>query len=53
VRLEGLGKLKKILNDLMGSLIRDLPTFSTVPQIGTIKYAKLERTFKRIEFAED
>jgi hypothetical protein len=37
VRLEGLGKFKK--NHIIGTGTRDLPTYSIVPQSGTLTHA--------------
>jgi hypothetical protein len=39
VRLEGLGKLKKKSNDLIGNRPRDLPAYSIVPQPTTLPRA--------------
>jgi hypothetical protein len=42
MQLEGLGKLKKKSNDLIGNRIRDLLTCSLVPQTTTLLHALLE-----------
>jgi hypothetical protein len=39
MRLEGLDKLKKKINDLFGIRTRDLPVCNVVPQPSTLPYA--------------